>query len=175
MPLNVTEYFLFGARLSDGVKVAVKPSQATVPATSGPWSLGPDTVKVFKLIDRQRIGTLKVTKTVVSEGTLVCSDPGIEASTLGFPCGRLDAASRFCAPARPATHITSNNMVIDILLTMTLSLIVPDALRTETSTVPSKGKRRPGQCESAQHYKRKVRAPSAFAEYLSGVIEGMWI
>lgn len=52
------------------------------------------------------------------------------------------SASTFCAAARPAIHMTSNNMVIDTLVTMTLSLTMPDALLTETSTVPQDGKRR---------------------------------
>jgi hypothetical protein len=156
VPLNVTEYLLLGARFSDGVKVAVEPSQTTVPTTRGPVSSGPATVKVLKLIDRHFISTLKVTKTVVSGGTLRCSGPGIEDTTRG-PCDCGCAASTFCAPARAAAHMTCNNKMIDIFL-MTLSLIAPDALRTETSTAPSKRKRRPDRCESARFLKGKVHA-----------------
>ena len=160
-----------GARFPNGVKVAESPSQTTVPVTRLEIFGSANSLKVARLIVLQRAGWLKVTKTVVPRSTFCSPGVGFEETTLNCSDGRA-CASTPCAPTRPATHKASDNMMSDILL-MTLSFNTPDARQTEASTASPKGIRRPGQCESAQCFKRKVRAPSAFARCLSGVIEGM--
>ena len=129
-------------RLLDGVRVAESPWHAIVPFTRLSVFGVTNSLKVALVTVLQRIRWLKVTETVASRSTLRSPGTGLEVSTSNFP-NEAVCTSTFCAPARPAIHMTSNNMVIEILVTMTLSLTMPDALQTKTSTAPQDGNSAP--------------------------------
>jgi hypothetical protein len=70
------------ARTTDGVKVAVEPLYATLPAMAVPP--GPVTVKVDVVIDAEFIAMLKVAVTVVSMTTPVAPWAGVTDTTPGM-------------------------------------------------------------------------------------------